>query len=112
MRVSTEPMKKALLALAAVLLLAALTACGGEGTLPSAADDPAESPAAAPAPSPTPVPLISFAAGEASADTRQLEMTLAPGETALLEQLPALESLDAGDSDCWEELAAWAQAHP
>ncbi len=116
-------MRKSLLWLAlCLLLLPLLTGCGlpelpaePVGAAPSssapasAETQTTEPPAATPSPSPAP---ICFAAGEAAWDSRELCLKLASGETALLDQLPALEKLDARGSECFEELFLWGQDHP
>ena len=79
----------------------------GQASLP----EPSPEPTAPPTPSPSPDPAR-FAAGEAAWDTEKLTMKLEPGETALLDALPALRVLDALDSACYEELCAWSRAHP
>ena len=73
------------------------------------ADAPTQT--AEPTPSPSPDPTL-FAAGEAAWDTEELEMTLQPGETALLDSLSQLKALDARGSACYEELLAWSREHP
>ena len=70
-----------------------------------AADTPAPGPENASA-------EIAFAARSVPADTEELRIVLQPGETALLEGLPALRRLDASGSACYEELCAWGAAHP
>ena len=55
---------------------------------------------------------ISFAAGEVAPDTKELTLVLEAGETRLLDQLTELESADLSGSSCYEEILAWAQAHP
>ncbi len=95
-------MRKTRIILWLLLGLLLLTACGA-----------GEDQAASQSVSSSPVPAsVTFAAGEVPADARELTLTLQPGETALLDQLPALTSLDARGSACYEELAAWGQAHP
>ena len=64
-----------------------------------------------PTPSPSPDPVL-FAAGETPWDAEKLEMTLQPGETALLDSLAQLRVLDARGSACYEELLAWSREHP
>ena len=91
---------------ALLLCLLILIGCGaGERETAASVQTPA------PTPAPTPEPVV-FAAGAVPGDTRELTLILQPGETALLDSLPALESLDARGSDCYEELAAWGLAHP
>ena len=66
---------------------------------------------AGPTPEPTPEPLH-FAAGEVQPSAEQLSMRLRSGETALLDRLTALKSVDLSGSENEEEVAAWAKAHP
>ena len=44
--------------------------------------------------------------------TTQLNLVLQSGEAQLLERLPALESCDFSGSECTDEIALWAKAHP
>ena len=55
---------------------------------------------------------VSFEAGTFSSGTPNMALVLQPGETAKLDQFYALRSLDATGSLCYDELAAWAAAHP
>ena len=66
---------------------------------------------AGPTPEPTPEPLH-FAAGEVQSSAEQLSMRLRSGETALLDRLTALKSVDLSGSENEEEVAAWAKSHP
>ena len=69
----------------------------------------------APEPTPTPEPTpeaIAFAAGSFPADSESLTLALQPGECALLEGFPALRELTATGSRCYDELLAYAEAHP
>ena len=105
----------------AVLLLLALLLCGCAGDLsggepaaisPAApAAKPEPTPTPEPTPSPSPVP-VAFAAGAVSWDSRELTLALEAGETALLDELPLLERLDARESECYEEIWLWSQDHP
>jgi len=65
----------------------------------------------APTPEPTPAP-VHFAAGDVQPAAEQLNMRLRSGETALLDTLAALKSVDLSGSENEEEVAAWAKAHP
>ena len=75
----------------------------------AAKSDPTPSPEPSPTPSPAPV---TFAAGEVSWDSRELTVALEQGETALLDELPLLERVDARESACYEEIFLWSQSHP
>ena len=83
---------------------------GQENAEVQAAEATAE-PTPPPTPSPSPDPVL-FAAGEAAWDTEELEMTLQPGESALLDSLSQLRLLDARGSACYEELFVWSREHP
>ena len=92
--------KKLLFSLSLLTLCFLLTACGiGK----SAASVPTTKPG---------LPPVVFAAGSAAADSEELRLPLAEGETALLASLPALRSADLSGSTNEEEVAAWAKAHP
>ena len=84
------------------LLALLLTACGKAAS----AGTPS-----APTPEPTPAP-VRFAAGEVAPDTERLTLIITDGETALLDSLTALKSIDLSGSGNEEEIAAWAKAHP
>ena len=94
-------LKKNLLSCLFLLSCLLLTACGGIGKKGEPA--PAEEPG---------LPPVVFAAGSAAADSEELRLSLAEGETALLASLPALRSADFSGSANEEEVAAWAKAHP
>ena len=55
---------------------------------------------------------VAFSAGSFPVDTEELTVVLQPGETALLDQLPALKSADLRGSAALDEILSWAQAHP
>lgn len=55
---------------------------------------------------------VAFAAGSVPRDAGEIRLTLAEGETALLDSLPNLSSADFSGSRNEEEIAAWAKAHP
>lgn len=55
---------------------------------------------------------VEFAQEKVPADATELTMVLQPGETALLDMLPDLSYADLRGSECYEEIALWAQAHP
>ncbi len=78
---------RTVLCLMLCLLLPLLAACGGQGgAQPAAADE-------------TP-------------PVREVQMSLAKGETALLDEMPALESADLSGSEDPAEIMRWAEAHP
>ena len=80
-----------------------LAACGNSGGSAPAA--------AAPTAASTPGP-VRFAAGEVAPDAETLRMSLAAGETALLDSLTRLRSADLSGSASEEEIANWAALHP
>lgn len=84
-----------------------LTACGSARSGGNAANNQpvAEQPPQTPAP-------IHFSAGDVEPTAQTLCMALAPGETAMLDALPYLQSADLTGSASEEEVAAWASAHP
>lgn len=45
-------------------------------------------------------------------DTESVTMTIKAGETALLDAMPQLKYADLSGSDCYQEIADWAAAHP
>ena len=49
---------------------------------------------------------------EFPAGAESLRAVIAPGETAVLDEFPALRYADLRGSDGYEEIAAWAAAHP
>ena len=57
-------------------------------------------------------PQVEFASGVHKVDESSLTMTLADGETALLEQFSLLQSADFSGSRNTSEIYAWAQANP
>ena len=82
----------------------ALTGCGkADGAISHV---PAE-----PTPEPTPGP-VRFSGGEVEYTAQTLRMSLASGETAMLDGLPYLQSADLSGSANEEEVARWAAAHP
>ena len=100
-------MQKNIRFLVLLLLLPILTGCASR-------QSPAQTvEAELPTPSPTPTPApVRFAAAVVPGDTEELCLVLEPGETALLDSLPALRRVDASGSECREELCAWGLAHP
>ena len=57
-------------------------------------------------------PKVTLTAGSFPEDTEELTAVLAAGETALLDQFTQLRRADFSGSICYDELAAWAAAHP
>lgn len=59
-------------------------------------------------------PKLSFSgsAEPVRADVTELTVVLAEGETSLLDQLPELRRADLRGSRCYDEIIAWAEAHP
>lgn len=55
---------------------------------------------------------VEFAQGKIAADVTELAIVLQPGETALLDMLPELKSVDLRGSENYGEIVAWADAHP
>ena len=55
---------------------------------------------------------IEFSAAEVRSDVQELSIVLQAGETALLDNLPELKSVDFSGSECYEEIFLWAQEHP
>ena len=112
-------MQKRIILSLALLLAILLCGCAGEtpagepaANSPAAqAAEPEPTPTPEPTPSPSPAPVV-FAAGAAPWDSRELELALEEGETALLDELPLLERLDARESACFEEIWLWSQSHP
>lgn len=96
--------KNLISAVLTALLCLALTACGGkEGTAaPSARTKTAT----------RNVPQVSFAAGSVDADTSELRLPLAAGETEKLAMLTALTSADFSGSADEAEIVAWVRQNP
>lgn len=57
-------------------------------------------------------PKESFSAGTVSQDTKNVTMVITAGEIGKLDQLQGLLMADLRGSECYEEIYAWAQAHP
>lgn len=55
---------------------------------------------------------VRFSAGSFPVDSAELTVVLQSGETALLDQFTDLQSADFSGSTCYDEIAAWAAAHP
>lgn len=85
------------------LLALLLVGCGQEAAEPT--------PTPVPTPEPTPEPVV-FSAGSFPWDSRELSLVLEEGETEKLDRLPLLETLTLDGSRCYEEICAWAAAHP
>lgn len=91
-----------------LLLCVLLTGCTGPG---STEGSPAEQ-AQRGEPTATPVPTVEIAGQSVPVTAETLTAVLSEGETALLEQLPALRAADFSGSPNEEEISAWAKAHP
>lgn len=57
-------------------------------------------------------PRESFSAGDVSQDTKSVTMVITADEIEKLDRLPGLLMADLRGSECYEEIYAWAQAHP
>ena len=57
-------------------------------------------------------PKESFSAGTVSQDTKSVTMVITADEIGKLDQLQGLLMADLRGSECYEEIYAWAQAHP
>ena len=57
-------------------------------------------------------PKVTLTGGSFPEDTEELSVVLAAGETALLDQFTQLRKADFSGSTCYDEIAAWASAHP
>ena len=57
-------------------------------------------------------PKESFSAGSVSQDAKSVTMVITADEIGKLDQLPGLLVADLRGSECYEEIYAWAQAHP
>lgn len=55
---------------------------------------------------------VDFAHKDVAVDKTDVALVLQEGETEKLDMLPALESVDVSGSECYEEIMAWAAAHP
>ena len=55
---------------------------------------------------------VEIAGEKLPVDSQELSMVLDAEQIALLDQLPALTTVDLSGSDCYEEISGWAQAHP
>lgn len=53
-----------------------------------------------------------FASGTVDASAQTITMVISAGETAKLDELENLAAADLRGSECYEEIYAWAQAHP
>ena len=94
--------KRSVLCVILLLAVCLLAGCGASGRNSDAA--PASSGGAVPTAALPP---------ETQEDVKSIKIELGPGETALLDQLPALRSADlSGSSADPQELMAWAEAHP
>lgn len=83
------------------------------GTEQSAAPSEGEGSIAQTIPSPAPLPqVVHLSSGDVNDDTEELTAVVTEEDLPLLDQLPALKTLDARGSTCQEALAAWALEHP
>ena len=57
-------------------------------------------------------PKENFSAGSVSQDTKSVTMVITADEIGKLDQLQGLLMADLRGSECYEEIYAWAQAHP
>lgn len=55
---------------------------------------------------------IEFECGKFPPSTEELSITVKAHELPLLDGFEALKSVDFNNSECYEEIAAWAEAHP
>lgn len=55
---------------------------------------------------------VEFEDKNVNPEITELALVLQEGETAKLDELPALERVDLSGSECYAEIAAWAAAHP
>ena len=98
----------ALLALLLAALLAA--ACSGQADAPQETED--RQPEATAAPSQLPETVTFQCGATYPLDAEEVTVALAAGETALLERLAGLRAAEVTGSADYEELAAYAAAHP
>lgn len=98
----------ALLALLLAALLAA--ACSGQAGAPQETED--RQPEATAAPSQAPETVTFQCGATYPLDAEEVAVALAAGETALLERLAGLRAAEVTGSADYEELAAYAAAHP
>lgn len=98
----------ALLALLLAALLAA--ACSGQADAPQETED--RQPEATAAPSQAPETVTFQCGATYPLDAEEVTVALAAGETALLEQFTGLRVAEVTGSADYEELAAYAAAHP
>ena len=57
-------------------------------------------------------PKESFSAGTVAQDSKSVTMVITADEIEKLDRLPELLAADLRGSECYEEIYAWAQAHP
>ena len=55
---------------------------------------------------------VEFSGGKITETATDIRIVLQPGETALLDALPALKTADLRGSVCYDEIMAWAKKHP
>ena len=91
-------MRRTTIAALCLVLPVLLTACSGRSV--------AE-------PDPTPATdEVAFSAGVLDKDVSHVAMVISAGETALLDELEGLRSIDLSGSENVEEIIAWAAEHP
>ena len=57
-------------------------------------------------------PRVDFEDKDVPVEKTEVSLVLQPGETAKLDELPALERADLSGSECYDEIIAWQAAHP
>ena len=83
----------------------------GDGAAP-AAPAAEKTPKVKNEPAPKGVTMVEFSAGSFPADSEEIAVVLAEGETALLDEFTALKSADLHGSTNYEEIQAWEAEHP
>ncbi len=87
------------------ILCLTLSGCGRRKSAPAATPAPT-------APVETKAPTVTIGGREYGLETSEITAVLSEGETALLDQLPALRSADLSGSENRREIAAWAAMNP
>ena len=57
-------------------------------------------------------PRVDFEDKDVPVEKTEVSLVLQPGETAKLDELPALERANLSGSECYDEIIAWQAAHP
>ena len=57
-------------------------------------------------------PRVDFEDKDVPVEKTEVSLVLQSGETAKLDELPALERADLSGSECYDEIIAWQAAHP